>query len=202
MTTVGVDSVDLAVAAGPADDQSDSTEAAEDVSAAAAETETAPPAPAVEAAQAPADSGAGTTAETTAPSMQAAPKAAEPSDLAVASGPAPEAAPAPSAPPAPTQVARAAVPEGAGGEGDYQIWLVSMTDEAQAASFLQTAREKHPAVFGQARGSVARVEFPKGKVFYRVVGTGLSDQGAARSLCDEMRRDEPTAFCKVLAAAN
>ena len=110
------------------------------------------------------------------PSAQAKPEATEPSDLKVASGPAPEATPAPPppAPPVRTQVARAAAPDSQAAEpmgamdGDYQIWLVSMTDEAEAASFLQMARGKYPSVFGQARGKVARVEFPRGKVFYRV----------------------------------
>ena len=176
--------LDLAVASGPSDEPADSTKSmAEPASTATVQTETVPPAP-------------------------AEPEAAEPSDLTVASGPAPEAMPAPP-PPAPAvrpQVARAAAPDVQAGaepmgamDGDYQIWLVSMTDEAEAASFLQMARGKYPSVFGQAHGRVARVEFPRGKVFYRVVGTGLSDQGVARSLCDEMRREEPAAFCKVLA---
>jgi TPR repeat protein len=101
---------------------------------------------------------------------------------------------APPEPPAPESVA----PQSAA-RGPYRVWLISLKDEAEAGRYLQAARTKHPAIFAEARGAVARADLGKGGVFHRVVAGGLPNRQAARDLCRRLRAEDPEAFCKILA---
>jgi hypothetical protein len=88
---------------------------------------------------------------------------------------------------------------GAPAPGPYRIWLISLKDQAEAGRYLQAAQAKHPEIFAQAPGAVARSDLGKAGVFHRVVASGLSSRQAARDLCRRLHAEEPGAFCKVLA---
>ena len=103
--------------------------------------------------------------------------------------------------PAPVQTQVAATPPTPGppAPGPYRIWLISLKDQAEAGRYLQAAQAKHPEIFAQAPGAVARSDLGKAGVVHRVVASGLSSRQAARDLCRRLRAEEPGAFCKVLA---
>ena len=126
------------------------------------------------------------------------PKAmALPATAAAAKSAAPEAAAPEPAAPEPA-AAESPTPEAAV-RGPYRIWLISLKDEAEAGRYLRAARTKHPAIFAEARGAVARADLGAGGVVHRVVADGLPSREAARGLCRRLRAAEPGAFCKVLA---
>ncbi|MCH8926257.1 MAG: SPOR domain-containing protein, partial [Proteobacteria bacterium] len=124
-----------------------------------------------------------------------APPAPEPEPTAVKPKPGPEPGPAP----APTQVAATPPTPGPPAPGPYRIWLISLKDQAEAGRYLRAAQAKHPEIFAQAPGAVARSDLGKAGVVHRVVAGGLSSRQAARDLCRRLRAEEPGAFCKVLA---
>ena len=83
--------------------------------------------------------------------------------------------------------------------GRYRIWLISLKDQAEADRYLQAAQAKHPEIFAEAPGAVARSDLGKAGVFHRVVASGVPSREIARKLCRRLRAEEPGAFCKVLA---
>ncbi len=83
--------------------------------------------------------------------------------------------------------------------GRYRIWLISLKDQAEADRYLQAAQAKHPEIFAEAPGAVARSDLGKAGVFHRVVASGLPSREIARKLCRRLRAEDPGAFCKVLA---
>ena len=116
---------------------------------------------------------------------------------AVLAKPKPEPEPRPA--PARTQVAATPPAPGPPAPGPYRIWLISLKDQAEAGRYLLAAQAKHPEIFAQAPGGVARSDLGKAGVVHRVVAGGLSSRQAARDLCRRLRAEEPGAFCKVLA---
>ncbi len=116
---------------------------------------------------------------------------------AVLAKPKPEPEPRPA--PARTQVSATPPAPGPPAPGPYRIWLISLKDQAEAGRYLRAAQAKHPEIFAQAPGAVARSDLGKAGVVHRVVAGGLSSRQAARDLCRRLRAEEPGAFCKVLA---
>lgn len=132
-----------------------------------------------------------------APRVKTAAQTAAPAPEPVAAKPKPEPVSQPA--PAPAQVAATPTPPGAPAPGPYRIWLISLKDQAEAGRYLRAAQARHPEIFAQAPGAVARSDLGKAGVFHRVVAGGLSSRQAARDLCRRLRAAEPGAFCKVLA---
>ena len=96
------------------------------------------------------------------------------------------------------QVASAAaadVPSARGGA--YSLWLASMGEEGAARQMTARLASQYGPSLGGADVAVRRVEVGGSDVFYRVVAGSWPSVSEAKGVCAELRRADPTAFCKV-----
>lgn len=131
-----------------------------------------------------------------APAPQAAPQ--------VALNPAPTPAPAQTstgqAPAAQTQTARVP-PQNNGVAGTpkgVHIWLASMKSSDEAEDHWKEVKDQHASVLGGLSPLFTKVDLGTRGTYYRVMVGPIDNRDLAQNLCQQMRSNDPAAFCKVL----
>ncbi len=96
--------------------------------------------------------------------------------------------------PAPT----AELPSAAATPRGIHIWLASMKSSDEALGHWKLVQDKHGQLFKDLPPLFTKVDLGQRGTYYRVMVGPLDNREIARQLCDQMRSDDPRAFCKVL----
>ncbi len=79
----------------------------------------------------------------------------------------------------------------------YKVWLASASSRSQADGIWQQVASSHPDVFQQVEGRVVEVDLGEAGSVFRVTAGPFGEREGARELCQQLRKKEPGAFCKV-----